>query len=118
MSARGLALVAEARGETTRAFAGLQDASDRCDRRSDTYVWARAYILDAQCSLGIVHGHDRTPFWADRLYGLAAGTGMREFQLKAMVYRTASGIRDERRAAADLARDIANPRLAAMAASL
>jgi DNA-binding SARP family transcriptional activator len=117
-SARALALLAEARGETTRAFAGLQDASDRCDRRSDTYVWAKAYILDAQCSLGIVHGHDRTPVWADSLYDLAAGTGMREFQLKAMVYRTASGIRDERRAAADLARDIANPRLVAMATTV
>jgi len=114
VSARALALLAESQGETTRAFAGLQDASDRCDRRLDTYVWARAYVLDAQCALGITHAHDRTRFWTDSLYDLATRSGMREFQVKAMAYRTALGIGDERRAAADLAGDIANPRLAAL----
>lgn len=118
VSRRGLALLAEARGNTTQAFLTLQDAMDRCDRRSDTYVWAKAYILDAQCSLGRVHGHDQTPVWTERLYNLAASTGMRELQTRAMAHRTALGIRDETQATIGLAREIATPRMMALATSL
>jgi hypothetical protein len=48
MSARGLALVAEAMGQTERAFAVLADARARCNRLADPYVWLDVYILDAQ----------------------------------------------------------------------
>jgi len=111
VSGRGLALLAEARGETAQAFTALQDAADRCERRSDTYVWAKAYILDAQCSLGLVHSHESTSMWIARFFDLVARTGMREFRVKAMMHRTAFGIADERKAALNLAQDIDNPRL-------
>ena len=117
VSGRGLGLLAEARGETARAFATLQDAADRCDRRSDTYVWAKAYILDAQCSLGLLHSHESTSMWIERFYDLVARTGMREFQVKAMLHRTAFGIEDESRAAINLAQYIDNPRLATVMTS-
>ncbi len=114
VSGRGLALLAEARGETKRAFSVLQDARERCSRLSDTYVWAEAYILDTQCSLGLVHGHEDTPEWIAKLYDLVTRTGMRELQVKAMIHRTRFGTEDERNAAVNLAEDIANPRLLAM----
>ncbi|MDX6277273.1 MAG: hypothetical protein QOJ72_1401, partial [Nocardioidaceae bacterium] len=47
MSARGLALVAEASGDTDRAFEVLADARARTNRLADPYVWLDAYILDA-----------------------------------------------------------------------
>lgn len=114
MSGRGLALLAEARGDTKQAFAALEDAADRCRRLSDTYIWAEAYILDTQCSLGLIHGHEETPAWISKLYDLVTRTGMRELQVKAMIHRTRIGNEQEHSAAASLAEDIANPKLLAM----
>lgn len=114
MSGRGLGLLAEARGDTKEAFVVLEDAADRCSRLSDTYIWAEAYILDAQCSLGLSHGHDQTVGWISKLYGLVTRTGMRELQVKAMIHRTRIGTEDEHNAAVSLAADIASPRLLAM----
>lgn len=111
VSGRGLALIAEANGETSRAFEVLRDAAARCNRLSDTYVWADAYILDAQCALGLRHGHDDTPRWTARFYDLVSRTGMREFLVRAMLYRTMLGVGDEKQAAGNLAEDIANPKL-------
>ncbi len=114
MSGRGLALLAEARGDTKQAFVVLEDAADRCSRLSDTYIWAGAYILDTQCSLGLVHGHEQTAEWISKLYDLVTRTGMRELQVNAMIHRTRIGTEDEHNAAVNLAEDIANPRLLAM----
>jgi len=116
MSGRGLALLAEARGDTKQAFAVLDDAADRCSRLSDTYIWAEAYILDTQCSLGLLHGHEQTMDWTSKLYDLVTRTGMRELQVKAMIHRTKGGGENEHRAAGNLAEDISNPRLLAMTA--
>ncbi|MGB7861353.1 MAG: bacterial transcriptional activator domain-containing protein [Acidimicrobiia bacterium] len=116
VSGRGLALLAEARGDTKDAFVILQDAADRCSRLSDTYIWAEAYILDTQCSLGLVHGHQETAEWITKLYALVTRTGMRELQVRAMIHRTTIGTSDEHDAAVNLADHIANPRLLAMTA--
>lgn len=117
VSGRGLALLAEARGETDQAFALLEDAAIRCDRRSDTYVWAKAYILDAQCSLGRIHSHEGTVGWTGDLYDLVARTGMRELRVRAMLHRSALGLEDEHGAALLLAEEIGNPRLMAAVAA-
>ena len=109
--------MAEARGETDQAFALLEDAAIRCDRRSDTYVWAKAYILDAQCSLGRIHSHEGTVGWTGDLYDLVARTGMRELRVRAMLHRTALGLEDEHGAALLLAEEIGNPRLMAAVAA-
>lgn len=115
VSGRALALLAEANGDTNGAFAILEDATQRCNRRSDTYVWAKGYILDAQCTLGLGHDHELANQWIDQLYRLATNTGMRELQTKAMIHRTTAGIENEEQAAINLAEDIANPRLLALA---
>ena len=117
MSGRGLAFLAEARGETSRSFHILLDASERYDRRSDSYVWAKAYILETQCSFGLIHRHQDTAAWIAKLFDLVAGTGMRELEVKAMVHRTVTGSEIENHAAVNLAEEIKNPKLLAMTTS-
>lgn len=113
MSARSLALTAEAAGDPGRAFTLLADARARSNRLSDPYVWLDAYILEAQCALGRRHGHPDTATWVDALRRLASRTGMREMTVRAMRHRAALGHPDDGEAAALLAADIANPVLAA-----
>ena len=60
ISARGLALLAEAQGEVDRAFAVLLDARARANRLADPYVWLDVHILDALCEIGRRHGHPLT----------------------------------------------------------
>lgn len=109
MSARGLALVAEAKGETERAFEILSDARERCNRLADPYVWLDVYILDTQCDLGRRHGHPSTQLWADRMRELASRTGMRELTVRSMLHGAALGNKGDTAAAAMLAADIENP---------
>ena len=86
ISGRGLALAAEARGETDLAFELLADARLRSNRLSDPYVWLDGYILDAQCTLGLRHGHPETADWVDALRLLASRTGMRELNVRSMLH--------------------------------
>jgi DNA-binding SARP family transcriptional activator len=111
MSARGLALVAERRGETQRAFGGLADARARCNRLADPYVWLDGYILDARCELGRRHGHADTEHWVGALRQLASRTGMRELTVRALLHGAALGHKGDARAAALLAADIDNASL-------
>ncbi|WP_353813999.1 BTAD domain-containing putative transcriptional regulator [Agromyces sp. SYSU T00266] len=77
MSARALALVAEADGDPDRAFAIMIDAHARCRRLADPYVWLEGYILAALCELGRAHGHPQTQEWTDALGVLTDRTRMR-----------------------------------------
>ncbi|MEV6494075.1 BTAD domain-containing putative transcriptional regulator [Actinoplanes sp. NPDC051633] len=86
MSARSLALVAEAAGETDGAFALLADARSRSNRLADPYVWLDAYILDTQCELGLRHHHPDVATWVDALQRLASRSGMREMAAHATRY--------------------------------
>jgi DNA-binding SARP family transcriptional activator len=114
MSARGLALVAEATGETDRAFETLLDARTRCNRLADPYVWLEAHILDALCDLGRLHDHPETHRWADSMRELTSRTGMRELTVRAMLHSAALGNEGDASAAALLAADIDNPVLSAL----
>jgi hypothetical protein len=109
MSARGLALVAEATGDTERAFTILSDARTRCNRLADPYVWLDVYILDAQCDLGRRHGHPDTKLWVDTMRKLASRTGMRELTVRSMIHGASLGYEGDADAAALLAADIDNP---------
>lgn len=91
MAARGLALVADSRGETARAFTVLVDALARCTRVADPYVWLEAYILQARCRLGVRHGHPEAPAWVEALQDLAARTSMRGFLVEALRLAAALG---------------------------
>jgi DNA-binding SARP family transcriptional activator len=111
MSARGVALVAEARGETERAFAVLADARARSNRLADPYVWLDGYILDVQCGFGRRHDHPDTPQWVDTMRQLAARTGMREMAVRSLLHGAALGNNGDQEAARLLAADIDNPTL-------
>jgi DNA-binding SARP family transcriptional activator len=91
MSARGLALVADAAGDTERAFALLADAQARCHRLADPYVWLDAHILDAQCDLGLRYGHPDTRAWIEALRNLASRTGMEGFTRRSLRHGAALG---------------------------
>ncbi|MBG6212129.1 DNA-binding SARP family transcriptional activator [Cryobacterium sp. CAN_C3] len=114
MSARGRALVAEAEGESERAFEILADARIRSNRLTDPYVWLEAYILDAQCDLGRRYGHPNTAAWVGSLGALASRTGMREFVVRSLLHAEALGDDSAGRAARLLGPDIDNPALAAL----
>jgi hypothetical protein len=111
MSARGLAMVAAARGETDRAFEVLADSRTRCNRLADPYVWLDVYILDAQCTLGLRHGHPETEQWVDTMRQLASRTGMKELTVRSLLHGAALGHDGDASAAALLAADIDNPSL-------
>jgi DNA-binding SARP family transcriptional activator len=117
LSARGLALVAEATGQTERAFALLSDARVRCNRLADPYVWLEVYILDAQCELGRRHGHPDTMLWIDSMRRIASRTGMRELTVRSMLHGAALGCRGDGPAAGLLATGIQNPALTALLAA-
>jgi tetratricopeptide (TPR) repeat protein len=107
MAARGLALVAEATGDTERAFALLADARTRAGRLADPYLWLDGYILDAQCELGRRHGHPDTGTWIETLRNLACRSGMQEFTLSSLRHGAALGRAGDDAAAAVLADEIA-----------
>ena len=111
MAARGLGLLAEARGETAHAFDVLADAHRRSSRLADSYVWLDAYILDARCTLGRRHDHPHTDRWTSALERLASRTGMREMTVRASAHRAALDGAGTAGRAALLAADIDNPRL-------
>lgn len=104
MSARSLALLADARGEPDRAFELLADARTRSTRLADPYVWLEAHILDAQCDLGLRHGHPDTARWVDTLRRLASRTGMRELTVHALRHSAALGNTADGEAASLLSR--------------
>ncbi|WP_394771326.1 hypothetical protein [Lacisediminihabitans sp.] len=111
ISARGLALAAEAAGESKRAFEILADARIRSNRLADPYVWLDAHILDAQCSLGLRHGHPDTESWVRSLESLASRTGMKEFSVRSLLHAEALGNSTAGRAARLLGAEIDNPAL-------
>lgn len=111
LAARGLALLADAKGDTERAFEIIADARVRCNRLADTYIWMDGYILDAQCALGRQHGHIDTEHWIDSMRDLASRTGMKEFIVRALLHGAAIGRKGDAAAARLLAADIDNPAL-------
>jgi len=110
-AARGLALVADMSGETDRAFDLLADARTRCNRLADPYIWLDAYILDAQCELGLRRNHPDTARWIATMRELASRTKMRELTVRSLLHGAALGNPDGAEAAVLLAADIDNPAL-------
>jgi hypothetical protein len=117
MSARGLAMLAEAQGEVDQAFAVLLDARARVNRLADPYVWLDVHILDALCDIGRRHGHPLTASWADTMLDRSSRTGMRELTVRAMLHEAATGMRGDTELAALLAADIDSPVLSALVAA-
>lgn len=114
MSARGLALVAEAAGRTGEAFDTLLDARTRSTRVADPYVWLHVHILDALCTLGITHAHPDTAHWVATMRELASRTGMRELTVRALLHSAALGDAGDAAAAELLAAEVDNDELRAL----
>jgi DNA-binding SARP family transcriptional activator len=106
ISGRGLALVAEAAGDADRAFALLSEARARSNRLAEPYMWLDAYILDAQCQLGLRYAHPDTRAWVETMQKLAARAGMRELALRALLHGAALGNEGDAATAAMLSADI------------
>jgi len=118
ISARGLALVAESSGDVEGAFSMLADATIRNNRWADAYVWLDAYILDAQCALGIRHGHPDTADWIESMQKLASRTDMRELVVRALLHGAALGDGQAAAGAVLLAEGIENDALTARVSEL
>ena len=118
ISARGLAMVAEASGDADRAVTVLLDARARSTRLADPYVWLHVHILDGLCELGRRHGHPQTEDWIEQMRDRASRTGMRELTVRAMVHGAAMGRPGDAAVATMLAADIDNPRLASLVSAL
>ena len=117
ISARGLALLAEARGEVDQAVAVLLDARARANRLADPYVWLDVHILDALCEIGRRRGHPLTASWAETMLDRASRTGMRELTVRAMLHGAAAGLPGDAAAAALIADDIESSVLGALVAA-
>jgi DNA-binding SARP family transcriptional activator len=117
ISARGLALLAEASGDAGTAFTILVDARTRANRLADPYVWLDVHILDALCEMGRRHAHPATASWAEAMLDRASRTGMRELTVRAMLHLAAAGVPGDAEAAALLAGDIDNPVLTQLVAA-
>lgn len=114
IAARGIALTAEANGTTDRAFKILADARSRANRLSDPYVWLDGYILDAQCELGLRHGHPATGRWIDAMAKLASRAGMKELIVRSLLHADALGERGALANARLLGGEIENRALAGL----
>jgi hypothetical protein len=98
--------VAEAAGEVGRAFALLSEARIRGKRLAEPYLWLDGHILDAQCQLGLRHGHPDTSAWVETMQHLAARAGMRELALRSLLHGAALGNEGDAASAAMLSADI------------
>lgn len=118
ISARGLAVLAEAAGDPDRGITELLEARGRTNRLADPYVWLDVYILDALCDMGIRHGHPGTQTWVDQMHDRASRTGMRELTVRAMLHGARLGDSGDAAAASLLAAAIDNDRLAPLLAGV
>lgn len=108
MGARGIGLVKERRGEVGDAVDWLDDARTRCVRIADAYLWIRAYCEDALCAVATAHDVQGATGWVDDLEAHAGPTGMREFVVRAYLYRHRAGDPSALPAASELAGAVAS----------
>jgi DNA-binding SARP family transcriptional activator len=88
VAARGIGLVEFARGNTDAAVERLTDATMRCVRLPDAYLWIQGYSLDALCGVAAEHGPRETAkTWINDMESLAGRTGMRELLARAFLHR-------------------------------
>ena len=111
IAARGIGVVASARGEVHKATEWLTQARQRCARLPDAYIWVQAYTLDALCSVAIENDLPAAPHWIEELATLAARTGMRELAARAYAHGGRLGDESAASAAVLMAAGIDNPAL-------
>lgn len=110
LAARGMALCEYEGGRVDEALARLSDASVRCVRVPDAYLWVQAWCLDALAGLGVATRAPAAGRWVARLESLAARTGMREMSVRALRHRAALGDERAGQAAGLLSTELAEER--------
>lgn len=113
LAARAIGLINFASDRAGDGFTWLEDATARCVRTADAYLWIEAYCLDALCAKGLEHGRPEVADWVARLETLAARTGMREMLVRSHLHRAALGDGAAMEAARLFASQIDNPLLLA-----
>jgi hypothetical protein len=112
MAARGLGLLATARGERAAADQWLAEAAARSTRLSDRYQWVHAHVLDTVITVLLDRGEQAEAAPAiDGLSRLAARCEMPELTVRAYVHRHHTGDPAALQSAQLLAKDIDNPAL-------
>lgn len=111
MAARGIGLVNARRNKIDEAIDWLDDATTRCVRTPDAYLWIKAYCEDALCEVAVSNGRDGAARWIEDLESLAARTGMREFVVKSHLHHHHRGDSSALAVARLLAGQVANPAL-------
>lgn len=114
MGARLFGLLAAEAGEEAEARARLADGLTRATRVSDAYQWVRALVLDSSARVAVDFGADDAPGLVAELADLAERCGLREFTVRAAVYRGRLGVPGAFEAARLLATEIENPALEAL----
>lgn len=107
----GLGLVEAASGALEAATERLQQASTVCVRFPDSYIWMRAYILDALCDLATQTRPTAADEWINDLQNLAAQTGMNDLLARSYLYRSRTGDVKAGSTARLIAREVDNPAL-------
>jgi ATP/maltotriose-dependent transcriptional regulator MalT len=113
MAARGLGLVASARGDLPEALRWLEEAGRRAAQDQDRYAWIHAWVQEAVCRVTVPARLPRAEADVTRLEGLAARSHQPEFAVRANLHRVALGVRSARDRARALASTVDNPALAA-----
>jgi DNA-binding SARP family transcriptional activator len=108
---RGFGLLGAARGDLSGAVEVLEDALTRSTRQRDTHLWLRAYVLDSLCAVAIAARHPTASRWVTDLSSLAGRSGMREFSVRAYLYRNELGDESATDAARALVLGVENPHL-------
>lgn len=112
LAARGLGLVAAARGDVPAGLEWLDDAARRCRRLPDSYLWIEAYALDARCAVAVSAGAGSASRWIDELDDIASRLGMWELAAHASLHRARLGVAGAADAATALCARVDNPALA------
>ncbi len=85
--AAGLGLVEEAHGNVPGALHRLEGAARRSVREPDASLFGHAFVLHLLCDFAVRHQVGRAAQWVGDLERLAARTTMREFLVRAYLYR-------------------------------
>jgi tetratricopeptide (TPR) repeat protein len=111
ISAAGLGLVEETRGNVKAAIDRLEDATRRSVREPDAWLWGHAFALDLKCAFGVRHRIAAASSWVAHLEALASRTMMREFLSRAYLYRAELGDGAALDVARMVAAEVDNPAL-------
>lgn len=115
MAARGLGVLHADRGEHASATGWLAEATARCNRVPDRYVWILGYTLDAAVTHFVQRRrYERAAPLLATLTAVAARTDLRELVVRAQLHRYRMGEPTALATARLLATGIDNPALAAL----